>query len=114
MERETLFDNVLVGYERLPQPDLLAQMFNLRGQRLCRRRDLDASERRRVTETLQMYHAENPFTLIVIEHDVDLVRRLCRHTLPLAEGRVIASGAPNAVLDTPAVRIAYFGHGHHA
>ena len=42
MERETLFDNVLVGCERLPQPDLLAQMFNLRGQRLCRRRDLDA------------------------------------------------------------------------
>ena len=167
MERETLFDNVLVGCERLPQPGLLAQMFNLPGQRLCRRRDLDAvsvalrslglladahrtvaelpfatrrlteiarmllvrpkvmlldepaagldaAERRRVTETLQMYHAENPFTLIVIEHDVDLVRRLCRHALALAEGRVIASGAPNAVLDTPAVRIAYFGHGHHA
>src|SRR5271165_2433454 len=168
MERETLFDNVLVGCERLPQPGLLAQMFNLRGQRLCRRRDLDAvsvalrslglladahrtvaelpfatrrlteiarmllvrpkgmlldepaagldaAERRRVTETLQMYHAENPFTLIVIEHDVDLVRRLCRHTLALAEGRVIASGAPNAVLlDTLAVRIAYSGHGHHA
>jgi ABC-type branched-subunit amino acid transport system ATPase component len=50
--------------------------------------------------------------LIVIEHDVDLVRRLCRRAL--AEGRVIASGPPNAVLDTPAVRIAYFGQGHHA
>jgi branched-chain amino acid transport system ATP-binding protein len=167
MERETLFDNVLVGCERLPQPGLLAQMFNLPRQRLCRRRDLnavsvalrslglladahravaklpfatrrlteiarmllvrpkvmlldepaaglDAAERRRVTETLQMYHAENPFTLIVIEHDVDLVRRLCRHVLALAEGRVIASGAPNVVLETPAVRIAYFGQGHHA
>jgi branched-chain amino acid transport system ATP-binding protein len=167
MERETLFDNVLVGCERLPQPSLLAQMFNLPGQRLCRRRDLDAvsialsslgllkdahrtvaelpfatrrlteiarmllvrpkvmlldepaagldaTERRRITETLQVYHAENPFTLIVIEHDVDLVRRLCRHALALAEGRVIASGAPNDVLDTPAVRIAYFGQGHHA
>jgi ABC-type lipopolysaccharide export system ATPase subunit len=42
MERETLFDNELVGCERLPQPGLLAQMFNLPGQRLCRRRDLDA------------------------------------------------------------------------
>ena len=73
---------------------------------------LDASERRRITETLQAYHAQNPFTLIVIEHDVDLVRRLCRRAL--AEGRVIASGPPNAVLDTPAVRIAYFGQGHHA
>ena len=75
---------------------------------------LDTAERRRLTETLQAFHAKNPFTLIVIEHDVDLVRRLCRHALALAEGRIIANGAPNAVLETPAVRMAYFGWGHHA
>jgi branched-chain amino acid transport system ATP-binding protein len=167
MERETLFDNVLVGCERLPQPGLLAQMFDLPAQRRSRRRDLDVvsvalsslglladahrtvaelpfatrrlteiarmllvrpkvmlldepaagldtAERRRLTETLQAFHTQNPFTLIVIEHDVDLVRRLCRHALALAEGRIIASGAPSAVLETPAVRTAYFGWGHHA
>ncbi len=167
LDRETLFDNVLVGCERLPQPAFLAQLFNLPVQRRCRKRDvagvertlrslglesdahrpvselpfasrrlteiarlllvrpkvmlldepaagLDARERRRLTETLQAYHAENPFTLVVIEHDVDLVRRLCPECLALAEGRVIASGSPAEVLEDPTVRTAYFGQGHHA
>jgi len=130
MDRESLFQNVLVGCERLPQPSLLTQMFNFPAQRRGATRDvaaawsaleslglladahrpvaelpfatrrltevarllivrpkvmlldepaagLDASERRRLTETLQAYHALNPFTLLVIEHDVDLVRQLC-------------------------------------
>ncbi len=73
---------------------------------------LDAAGRRQLTETLQAYHAGKPFTLIVIEHDVDLVRRLCRDCIALAEGRVIAVGSPAAVLGDAEVKIAYFGHGH--
>ena len=39
LERETLFDNVLVGCQRLPQPNLLTQHFNLPYQQRCRARD---------------------------------------------------------------------------
>ena len=165
LERETLFDNVLVGCQRLPQPNLLTQLFNLPYQHRCRGRvraaveeslgrlglladarrivaelpyasrrlteiarlllvrpevmlldepaaGLDATERWRLTETLQAYHAADPFTLIVIEHDVDLVRRLCFNCIALAEGRVVAVGSPAEVLDDPVVKVAYFGHGH--
>jgi len=48
LERETLFDNVLVGCQRLPQPNLLSQLFNLPYQQRCRSRDAAA-----VVETLR-------------------------------------------------------------
>jgi len=44
LERETVFDNVLVGCERLPQPHLLGQLLALPDQRRCRARDLAATE----------------------------------------------------------------------
>ena len=167
LERESVFDNVLVGCERLSQPPLMAQLLNLPSQQRSRARDiaavtktlaglglladarrlaselpfasrrlveiarlllvrpkvllldepaagLDAAERRRLVDTLRSYHAENPFTLIVIEHDVDLVRKLCEDCVALAEGRVIARGTPAEVLENPLVKIAYFGQAAHA
>jgi branched-chain amino acid transport system ATP-binding protein len=167
LERESVFDNVLVGCERLPQPPLMAQLLNLPSQRRSRTRDvatvtatldglglladahrlaselpfasrrlieiarlllvrptvllldepaagLDAAERRRLIETLRAYHAEDRFTLIIIEHDVDLVRRLCEDCVALAEGCVIARGPPSEVLDQQVVRVAYFGETAHA
>jgi branched-chain amino acid transport system ATP-binding protein len=167
LERESVFDNVLVGCERMPQPPLVAQLLNLPSQQRSRSRDvaavtktlaalglladahrlaselpfasrrlveiarlllvrpkvllldepaagLDAAERRRLVDTLRGYHAETPFTLIVIEHDVDLVRKLCEDCLALAEGQVIAKGTPAMVLEDPLVKTAYFGQAAHA
>jgi branched-chain amino acid transport system ATP-binding protein len=167
LERESVFDNVMVGCERLPHPPLLAQLLNLPSQQRSRSRDvaavrktlsalglvadahrlaselpyasrrlveiarlllvrpkvlmldepaagLDAAERRRLVNTLRAYHAENPFTLIVIEHDIDLVRKLCEDCLALAQGRVIATGTPAEVLENPLVKTAYFGQAAHA
>lgn len=167
LERETVFDNVLVGCERLPQPDLLRQLFAFPMQRRCRARDLAATEailhqlgllgiarrpvaelpfasrrlteiarllvvrpsvllldepaagldtrdRHALTEVLRSYHAAGDLTMIVIEHDVDLVRRLCPNCVALEMGRVVATGTPAAVLDNPEVRRAYFGTAEHA
>ncbi len=75
---------------------------------------LDTRDRHALTETLASYHASNPFTMVVVEHDVDLVRRLCPHCVALEMGRVIASGPPTAVLSEPEVQRAYFGTGGHA
>ncbi len=167
LERESVFDNVLVGCERLPQPALPAQLFALPFQNRCRRRDLaatetilrqlgllpiarrpvaelpfasrrlteiarllvvrpsvllldepaaglDTSDRHALTELLRAYHAAGDLTMIVIEHDVDLVRRLCPQCVALDMGRVIAAGSPAQVLSDPAVQRAYFGTAGHA
>ncbi len=48
-------------------------------------------------------------SVLLVEHDMDLVRAACSLITVLDFGRVIASGAPGAVLDNPKVRKAYLG-----
>ena len=45
-------------------------------------------------ERLQAYHAERNATFVVIEHQMEFVMALCTRVLVLAEGRIIAEGAP--------------------
>ncbi len=48
-------------------------------------------------------------TIVLIEHNLGEVMRICRRLVVLDNGRKIASGAPRAVMDDPAVRAAYLG-----
>ncbi len=48
-------------------------------------------------------------TLVMIEHDLGVVFELADRISVLAEGRVIATGVPDAVRANPAVRTAYLG-----
>jgi len=47
--------------------------------------------------------------VLVIDHDVELIRALCSQTLVLDYGRKLALGATDTVLADPAVRRAYLG-----
>lgn len=47
--------------------------------------------------------------VLVIDHDVDLIQRICAETLVLDFGRRIAFGHTAAVLADPAVKAAYLG-----
>ncbi|AEF88665.1 Molybdate-transporting ATPase [Delftia sp. Cs1-4] len=49
--------------------------------------------------------------VLIVEHDMDLIKRLCPHILVLEAGRLLASGAPADVLARRDVVDAYLGAG---
>ncbi|WP_433298520.1 ATP-binding cassette domain-containing protein [Pseudonocardia sp. CA-142604] len=69
---------------------------------------LESSERRRVDEIVAWAVARNCAVLLV-EHDMDLVRRICDRVLVMDTGRPLAAGVPDDVLADPAVISAYLG-----
>jgi branched-chain amino acid transport system ATP-binding protein len=60
-------------------------------------------------ERLQAYHSERNATFVVIEHQMEFVMALCTRVLVLAEGRIIAEGAPQEIRRNSAVIEAYLG-----
>jgi branched-chain amino acid transport system ATP-binding protein len=61
-------------------------------------------------ERLFAVNRELGVTLVVIEHNMEFVMSLCSRVIVMAEGKVLAVGAPDQVRADPAVIEAYLGH----
>jgi branched-chain amino acid transport system permease protein len=58
---------------------------------------------------VQGIRKEHGCGVLVVEHDLRLIMRICDHVVVLNEGEVIASGSPGEVRSDPAVVAAYIG-----
>ncbi len=55
---------------------------------------------------------EEGMTVLFVEHDMDMVRDISDWVLVMAQGKIIAEGPPEVIMDNDAVIDAYLG-GHH-
>ena len=69
---------------------------------------LSPSERATLAGTIRGLPAA--VSLLMIEHDMDLILDLCAHITVLHEGRVLTAGSPESIARDPTVRAVYLGH----
>jgi branched-chain amino acid transport system ATP-binding protein len=58
---------------------------------------------------IQWLATERGVTILLIEHDMDLVMSVCSPIVVMSEGRTLAEGAPDAIRRDPRVLEAYLG-----
>ncbi|APX94672.1 ABC transporter ATP-binding protein [Halomonas sp. 1513] len=60
---------------------------------------------------IERLNREMGYTFLVIEHDMDMIARLCDPVIVLAQGRVMVEGSIEEIQNNPEVIEAYFGAG---
>ncbi len=70
---------------------------------------LDARESAAFGDVLERAVRERGVGILLVEHDMSLVMRLCRHIYVLEFGRMVFEGTPEEVRASPIVRDAYLG-----
>ncbi|MDW8397298.1 MAG: ABC transporter ATP-binding protein [Acetobacteraceae bacterium] len=67
-----------------------------------------------LAEDIRRLNRERGITFFLIEHDMELIGRLCDHVVCMAEGRILVEGSAAAVRSDPRVLDAYLGGGRAA
>jgi branched-chain amino acid transport system ATP-binding protein len=74
---------------------------------------LNQSEARELADKLLELN-DSGQTILLIEHNLSEIIRICNRIVVIDNGSKIGLGNPHEVLDDPIVRNAYLGEGHHA
>jgi branched-chain amino acid transport system ATP-binding protein len=73
---------------------------------------VNPTQMKELTRSIQRLAAERSITILLIEHDMDLVMAVCNPVIVMSEGRPLAEGTPDAVRRDPRVLAAYLGARH--
>ena len=65
----------------------------------------------KIIEMIQRLNDERGYTFCIVEHDMDLIARLCNPVIVLVEGKVLTEGTMAQVSNDARVIDAYFGGG---
>ena len=63
----------------------------------------------RVVESIRVANTSFGVSFLIIEHDIDVVTSLCGRVIVLDQGRKLAEGSPDEIVQNQAVREAYLG-----
>jgi branched-chain amino acid transport system ATP-binding protein len=75
---------------------------------------MGTEERWRMIDKVHELWVRQKITIVFIEHDMDIVFKIAPSIVVLCYGRILATGAPDAIRQNPAVIDAYLGTEHHA
>lgn len=70
---------------------------------------MSPDETKRTTDLIKSIQEDRNMSVVMIEHDMDLVFELADRIIVLNRGTVIAEGTPNRIRDHPDVQDAYLG-----
>ena len=73
---------------------------------------VNPTQMKELTRHIQWLAAERGITILLIEHDMDLVMAICNPVIVLSQGRPLAEGPPDAIRRNPQVLAAYLGARH--
>jgi branched-chain amino acid transport system ATP-binding protein len=65
----------------------------------------------KIIEMIRTLNEEHGYTFCIIEHDMDLIAKLCNNVIVLNEGQILMQGAMETVRNDERVIDAYFGGG---
>ena len=64
-----------------------------------------------ITDSIVRLQKERGYTFCVIEHDMDMIKKICDPVIVMAEGKVLCEGSAEEVMTNEAVIEAYLGTG---
>jgi branched-chain amino acid transport system ATP-binding protein len=70
---------------------------------------MNPKETQELAELIVRLKAELDLTIVIIEHDMNLIMDICYRIIVMTEGRVLTSGAPSEIRKDPRVLDAYLG-----
>jgi iron complex transport system ATP-binding protein len=68
---------------------------------------LDITHQLEILDLCRSLHATGRYTLVAVLHDLNLAFRYATHLIVMKDGRVVASGAPEDVVDADLIREVY-------